>query len=230
VLDKRILIALDGTLHHSSSDIFCDFCNQKTCRNGETIYSHSFVAASLCSPAHNDVLSLKPEFITPQDGHDKQDCENAAAKRWLNQYGAAYAQEGAVILGDALYANQPLCDSVLSKQLDFIFVCKPDSHKHLYDFIAHAPRETPVLKEKTGALPGQSTQLSFICQVPLNGNSEPLLVNWIGIQVTDKNGKLAYKDAFVTSLEVSPSCRNGTGALENRKRNLQYPQKSRLPP
>ena len=25
------------------------------------------------------VIPLVPEFIVPQDGHDKQDCENAAA-------------------------------------------------------------------------------------------------------------------------------------------------------
>ena len=28
-------------------------------------------------------LALAPEFIVPQDGQEKQDCERAAAKRWL---------------------------------------------------------------------------------------------------------------------------------------------------
>jgi hypothetical protein len=28
-------------------------------------------------------VPLQPEFIVPQDGAEKQDCENAAAKRWL---------------------------------------------------------------------------------------------------------------------------------------------------
>jgi hypothetical protein len=33
-------------------------------------------------------LPLMPEFIAPQDGAEKQDCERNAAKRWL----AAHAQ------------------------------------------------------------------------------------------------------------------------------------------
>jgi len=32
------------------------------------------------------VISLDPEFITPQDGYEKQDCEVAAAKRWLHRH------------------------------------------------------------------------------------------------------------------------------------------------
>ncbi|BDI19639.1 hypothetical protein ANSO36C_54410 [Nostoc cf. commune SO-36] len=31
------------------------------------------------------VINLEPEFIKKQDGHQKQDCENAAVKRWLNK-------------------------------------------------------------------------------------------------------------------------------------------------
>ena len=35
------------------------------------------------SPGHAQVVPLRPEFITPQDGQVKQDCEINAAKRWL---------------------------------------------------------------------------------------------------------------------------------------------------
>jgi hypothetical protein len=40
----------------------------------------------IVSPGRSAVVPLVPEFIVPQDGHDKQDCEIAAAKRWLTQY------------------------------------------------------------------------------------------------------------------------------------------------
>ena len=33
------------------------------------------------SPGHNRAMPLEPEFIVPQDGHDKQDCESRAARR-----------------------------------------------------------------------------------------------------------------------------------------------------
>lgn len=203
VFGNRILIALDGTQHHSSSDISCPACNSKTAKNGKTTYFHSFIGASLCAPNHNQVLSLPPEFITPQDGHDKQDCENAAAKRWLEQHGERYAQENAIILGDDLYARQPVCEVILEKKLDFILVCKPDSHKALYDFIGNAPMQSVEFREKTGPNRGRITRLSFINQVPLNGNEDTVLVNWVSIEESDRNGKKGYKGAFVTSLEIT---------------------------
>jgi hypothetical protein len=35
-------------------------------------------------------VPLEPEFIRPQDGHDKQDCESRAVRRWLERHGARY--------------------------------------------------------------------------------------------------------------------------------------------
>ena len=172
-------------------------------KNTETTYSHSFIGASLCAPNHNQVLSLPPEFITPQDGQDKQDCENVAAKRWLEQHGQTYTKEKAIILGDDLYATQPVCESILKQKLDFILVCKSDSHKVLYDFIANAPMQSVEIREKTGPNRGRLTRLRFINQVPLNGNEDALLVNWVGIEETDRNGKKGYMGAFVTSLEIT---------------------------
>ena len=72
------------------------------------------------------VLVPKPEFITPQDGHDKQDCENAAAKRWLLKYGKKDKGKGTIPV-DALYACETLCRQILSEGLDFILICKPGS-------------------------------------------------------------------------------------------------------
>jgi hypothetical protein len=32
------------------------------------------VSATVVAPDHNRVVPLEPEFIVPQNGHDKQDC------------------------------------------------------------------------------------------------------------------------------------------------------------
>jgi hypothetical protein len=40
----------------------------------------------IVAPSQPQVISLAPEFITPQDGSGKQDSEVAAAKRWVNNY------------------------------------------------------------------------------------------------------------------------------------------------
>ncbi len=51
--------------------------------NGSTTYYHAAVTPVLVAPGRPQLISLEPEFITTQDGQDKQDCENAAAKRWI---------------------------------------------------------------------------------------------------------------------------------------------------
>lgn len=85
------------------------------------------------------VLPLSPEFITPQDGHEKQDCEREATKRWVKRNADALKGWRYTMLGDDLYSNQPLCEAFLAAELNFILVCKPDSHTELYktvDFLA----------------------------------------------------------------------------------------------
>jgi hypothetical protein len=50
-------------------------------RSGGTIeYFHTLMAAMLVAPGHSRVVPLEPEFVVPQDGHDKQDCETV---NWL---------------------------------------------------------------------------------------------------------------------------------------------------
>jgi len=128
---RDLLIALDGTTYHTSSDICCDNCSRKV-KDGETMYSQSMVTPTVVAPGRNKVISLMPEFITPQDGDKKQDCEIKAGKRWLKQQDNL---GDVTLLGDDLYAHEPWCRQVLEKGYNFIFVCKPDSHKTLYEWI-----------------------------------------------------------------------------------------------
>ena len=38
-------------------------------------------------------------------------------------------------MGDDLYANEPLIKDILAKNYSYIFVCKEDSHKILYEYV-----------------------------------------------------------------------------------------------
>jgi hypothetical protein len=49
------------------------------------VYTHSALMAAVVKPGCAQVLALEPEFLTPQDGHQKQDCESVAAKRWIGE-------------------------------------------------------------------------------------------------------------------------------------------------
>ena len=74
-LDGRVLIALDGTEYFRSRKIDCPNCSTRQRRDGGVEYFHQVLAATLVAPGHAQALPLPPEFIRPQDGHAKQDCE-----------------------------------------------------------------------------------------------------------------------------------------------------------
>lgn len=75
-------IALDGASFFSSENISCSKCLKRRDRSGVEHFYHSAITPVFVKPGQSQVLPLPPEFIVPQDGSEKQDCERAAAKRW----------------------------------------------------------------------------------------------------------------------------------------------------
>jgi hypothetical protein len=94
VLHAQLLIALDGTPSFSSKTIHCPNCLTRHTANGQTLSYHTAITPVILCPTHSEVLALPPEFIMPQDGHDKQDCERAAGKRWLTKHAEHVAPHG----------------------------------------------------------------------------------------------------------------------------------------
>ena len=91
-LGDPVLIALDGTEYHVSSKVHCQQCSTRKRgkdKQGQdrSEHFHALVSATVVAPDHNRVVPLEPEFIVPQDGHDKQDCESRAAG-WSARAGA----------------------------------------------------------------------------------------------------------------------------------------------
>jgi hypothetical protein len=87
VLGGHTLIALDGTEFHCSDKIQCPNCSHRQRGRKDTEYFHTLLAASIVAPGHNRAVPLQPEFVAPQDGHEKQDCESRAGRRWLAAHG-----------------------------------------------------------------------------------------------------------------------------------------------
>jgi hypothetical protein len=221
--DGRLLLALDGTHYHASTKVACEQCNHAD-HGEERHYHHSVVIPTLVSPERPEVLCLAPAFVTPQDGHDKQDCETAAAKRWLDDKVGDYDLDHPVILGDDLYSRQPLCERVLAAGANFVFVCKAQSHPHLYSYLdLAAPESLQTRDTKTG----QVTTYRFACDLPLRDSGDALDVNWCDVTVTDAHGKRVYYNAFITDLPLSASsvatvCRYGRARwkIENEANNV----------
>lgn len=200
-LNDTLLIAIDGVCYHSSSTVFCDNCNYQKHKNGTTTYTHSAITPVIVAPGNEHVISLPPEFLTPQDGHDKQDGEHAAIKRWLKMHAASYRALGITILGDDLYAHQPICEAILAEQCHFLLTCKPDSHKTLYEWVADLERigkvQTYTVTWRHGKKHFTDTY-RFINGVPLRDSDDALFVNWCELVTTNALGEVVYKNAFAT--------------------------------
>jgi hypothetical protein len=201
-LDNNLLMALDGTEYFSSSQIHCPHCSFRKLKSGETHYFHSVITPVIVSPKQPHVIPLIPEFIVPQDGHDKQDCENTAAKRWLLQHGKHYSSLKITVLGDDLYCRQPLCQLLLEQQFNFILVCRPESHTTLYEHLEGICLPTVIIKRWTGKVEETYTY-RYLNGVPIKDGNDALLVNWCELTVTRENGKIVYKNSFATNHTIT---------------------------
>jgi hypothetical protein len=127
-VNQTLLLAFDGTEYFSSHTIHCPNCSTRHHANGSVTYCHTALTPVLVKPGLDKVIPLAPEFVRPQDGAEKQDCELNAAKRWLADCGGDYSPLGVTLLGDDLYCHEPFCRDALNRGFNFILVCKPASH------------------------------------------------------------------------------------------------------
>ncbi len=199
------LIALDGTYYYSSQTIHCQNCTVHE-KDEQVRYYHSAVTPVLAAPDSNCVYPLEPEFISPQDGAKKQDCERNAAKRWVERNGQRFEAWQATVLGDDLHCHQPFCALLEEQQLNYILVCKPQSHMALYEEVE--------LLEKAGGV-GTHTyrrwngrfheewRLRYAHHVPLRAGADALFVNWCEVRIyRGDTGNRIYYNTFATNFPV----------------------------
>ena len=205
----QYLISCDGTGTVSSQEIHCENCSQRELVNGEMLYIHYAILPVIVKAGESRVLALEPEFISPQDGHEKQDCEREAIKRWIKRNAKHYPSHKYTLLGDDLYACQPICELFLEQDFNFILVCKPDSHVALYeqiDFLAKNGEVEQVRRRQWNGRYAQIEQYRFVNEVPLRRGEEALSVNWCEITITrEDTGKRLYHNTFITNHTLNRS-------------------------
>ncbi|MGH8058789.1 MAG: ISNCY family transposase [Candidatus Entotheonellia bacterium] len=225
----QLLIALDGLEYFSSQEIHCAQCSQRTHANGRVTYVHQAITPVIVAPGKPQVIPLEPEFITPQDGHAKQDCEQVAAKRWIERQAGRYQQ--VTILGDDLYCKQPFCELLLDTGFNFILVCKPDSHKTLYEWIATLEAAGDLQQFRIRHWNGRFREVHtyrYATSVPLREGEDALEVNWCELTITkETNGTILYRNAFATmhhldrsSVESVVQAGRARWKIENENNNV----------
>ena len=203
---NTLLLALDGTGYYHSHIIKCPSCSTKQHRNGSISYSHSALLPALVQPGCPHVIPLPSEFIVPQDGHHKQDCELVAGKRWITAMAPRYRHLGITLLADSLYAVHPFIELVTAHEMDFIFVSKPSEHKHLYEDIEFHQKLGNVAHIRRQQWTGKARQwltYRYLNEVDLGAKQDTIKVNWAGLTVTDHSGQVTAQYAFITNHQIT---------------------------
>jgi len=232
-VERTRLIALDATWYFSSQsqNVCCPNCSCIQHADGQSTHFHSAITPVIVSPGHSQVVPLRPEFITPQDGQLKQDCEINAAKRWLCAHAAQYSTGNDTLLGDDLYAHQPFCRQVLLHNFHFLFTCKPASHATLFQWVEglEAGRPLPTLKLRVKGKSNRWEQHHYrwANSVPLTDSDDALKVNWCAVTISDAEGRHRYRNSFITDWNITADNVAGLAAagrarwkIENESNNV----------
>ena len=222
----HLLVALDGTEYFRSAKLHCPRCSQRKRQGGGVEYYHGMVSATLVAPGHDRAVPLAPAFITPQDGHDKQDCESRAARRWLAEHGPGLAALGPIYLGDDLYSRQPICQAVQAVGGHFLFVAKPSSHVTLWQWLDGIELPTRQRRVKQGRH-FVTHRYRWLNDVAIRDGADALAVNWFEIEITNLAGRITYRNSFITDLGVSAdnvaelaACGRARWKIENEAFNV----------
>jgi hypothetical protein len=93
--------------YFSSEKSSCPECSTRQDRQGIEPFYHRASTPVLVKPGREQVLPVPPEFIVPQDGHEKQDCERTAANRGFAQHSAHFPEFSGTDWGADGDATQP---------------------------------------------------------------------------------------------------------------------------
>lgn len=207
VLNEQLLVPLDGTEYFSSKSIHCEKCSSRTHKNGSDTYFHTAILPVIASPNIEQVISLDPEFITPQDGHDKQDCEVEASKRWIQRHAGIFEKGKVTLLGDDLFSRQPMCEIALNQNFHYIFVCLPDSHPTLYKWLDCFDALGKVQHYQERHRHGKEWRLynyRWKNQILLRDMEPSIETNWLELIITrEKDQKIIFKNNWITDHLVS---------------------------
>lgn len=198
-LRKYLLVPIDGVQYFESKKINCCKCLTSRHSNDETSYSHSMLSAVLVHPQKREVFPLGSEPIERQDGSAKNDCERNAAKRLINRLLDNYEKESIIILADALHANEPQVEQIVSAGWDYLMTIKPMKGEVLFNhFKARRKRnavEQIVIKEAK-----VEHHFYWMNNVPLNGQGN-IRTNFLYYEAVQADGKIR-KFSWVTSIKL----------------------------
>ena len=199
-LNDHYLILADGTQVFSSNKVYCNNCCEKRHKDDTITYHHQVLGTVIAHPDCRQVIPLCPEPITKQDGVQKNDCEQRAMNRFLEDLRQEHPKLKATIVTDALSANAPHVNRLKSQGLGFIVRVKSGSNKSLFEWVDGI--ELNQFEKKIGK---NSYVFKYINGAPLNGSEEAPEVNYLHCEAKEMKGRQEKTLTFdwVTSHEIT---------------------------
>jgi hypothetical protein len=201
-LEGCYLLALDGVEHFTSKKVHCDHCMTRHHRDGTVSYYHQMLGAAIIHPDFPEVIPLAPEPIQRQDGHNKNDCERNAARRWLRRFRKDHPHLPVIIVEDALSANAPHIRDLRAENCHFILGVKPGDHASLFKEFSRQLDTGAASEVQVKGQDGTYHLYQFANGLSLNESNQEERVNFVLHVQVDADGKEVYGGTWVTDFQV----------------------------
>ncbi len=204
ILKNMYYFPMDGSQFYSSKEIHCEQCLTKEHKEGDKTYSHQVLQGGIAHPDCAQVIPFMPEQIVNSDGATKQDCEMNAGKRYIERLRHEHPQLNFLIGGDALFSKQPIIEDILSHRMHYLFAAKPTDHTYMMACLDLYPHlhHVEFMDDK-----GRRHFYEWMNDVPLTGQKESVVVNFLRCTLTGKNKQgeeeVVYINSWVTDLLIS---------------------------
>lgn len=197
-LGEYLLIPCDGTGMFSSDRIHCENCCERHHKDGRVTYYHQMLGAVVVHPDQREVFPLCPEPISKQDGSTKNDCEQNAMKRLLQDFKKEHPRLKVIFTEDALSAKGPYLKRIKESGAHFIVNVNPTGNPSLFQWLKGIELQKKTITTKT-----ETIELQFYNSIPLNDSNHDLQVNFIDCIIKNKKGKIVGHFSWVTDLSVT---------------------------
>lgn len=187
-------VIFDGTGLYSFEEKHCEHCLRRKYTNKETgetkiVYMHHVLEAKLV--VGDMVLSIGTEFIENENEEvTKQDCEIKAFYRLAEKIKETYPRLPICILGDSLYACEPIFSC-----------CDENSWKYIFRFkegrIKSIAEEFNAIKEIEE---GKEQDLFWVNEIGYNKRT----INMIESRITMEDGESRHY-TFLTNIKITKS-------------------------
>jgi hypothetical protein len=199
-IDGHYLLSLDATGYFSSTKIHCDYCCiKKYGHTGEILsFYHSMLGGVLIHPGFKEVIPLPPEPILQQDGNSKNDCEQNASKRMLENIRREHPHLKLIVVEDALYATGPHVKLLQQHKMKFIIGCK-NAYGYLFKHRMDLVTEYEMTDENQ-----VKHVFKFANDIALNSSHPDIKVNVLDYYEINPKGKVRHF-TWITDLLLTTS-------------------------